>query len=151
MSENRAKVVVGGLYREHHIHDAAAMQMPGQIEEVHGAGGGEGGALMGGDAQVGQSYRGEQEHGMLQDGGGDAVEENQDGSMEREGVDDMPLDASNLGMIPAPAMGNQLTLSFQGEVYVFDSVSAEKVAALSRASFSAVESDSYWDDCLGLT
>ncbi|MQM13656.1 hypothetical protein Taro_046580 [Colocasia esculenta] len=134
MSENRAKVVVGGLYRDHHIHEAAAMQMPGQIEEVHGVGGSgaaDGGGLLGGDVQVSRSYGGEQEHGVLHDGGGDGVEENQDESVEREVVeDDMPLDASNLGMIPAPAMGNQLTLSFQGEVYVFDSVSPEKVQAV---------------------
>ncbi|KAJ0985146.1 hypothetical protein J5N97_003502 [Dioscorea zingiberensis] len=62
-------------------------------------------------------------------------EEEQDGVAEVEGMDaDQPTDLANLGdhvgLIVPPVGSNQLTLSFQGEVYVFDSVSPEKVQAV---------------------
>ncbi|XP_039131462.1 GATA transcription factor 20-like isoform X1 [Dioscorea cayenensis subsp. rotundata] len=61
--------------------------------------------------------------------------EEHDGVAEVEGMDaDHPTDLSNLGdhigLIVPPIGSNQLTLSFQGEVYVFDSVSPEKVQAV---------------------
>ncbi|KAJ0965597.1 hypothetical protein J5N97_026735 [Dioscorea zingiberensis] len=61
--------------------------------------------------------------------------EEHDGVAEVEGMDtDHPADLANLGdhigLIVPPIGSNQLTLSFQGEVYVFDSVSPEKVQAV---------------------
>lgn len=136
MSENPAK---GGLYPERHIHAqvnaAASMQLPVQIDEVHGGDGGGGYVIS--DQQMlvrqdtqGQSYGAVQDHGVHQKYGGDGMED-QNG-VERDAMEgDMPSDAGNMALIPDPGMGNQLTLSFQGEVYVFDSVSPEKVTAVS--------------------
>lgn len=121
MSENPVK---RGRYPEHHVHDqvsaAASMQIPVQIDEVHGGDGG--GAYVISDQQ---SY----DHGVHQKYGGDGMDD-QNG-VERDAMEgEMPSDAGNLAMIADPAIGNQLTLSFQGEVYVFDSVSPEKVQAV---------------------
>ncbi|CAA6672173.1 unnamed protein product [Spirodela intermedia] len=110
------------------------MQLPVQIDEVHGGDGGGGYVI--GDQQMlvrqdtqAQSYGAVQDHGVHQKYGGDGMDD-QNG-VERDGMEgDMPADAGNMGMIPDPGMGNQLTLSFQGEVYVFDSVSPEKVQAV---------------------
>ncbi|KAH7688047.1 Zinc finger NHR/GATA-type protein [Dioscorea alata] len=62
-------------------------------------------------------------------------EEEHDGVAEVEAMDaDHPTDLANLsdqiGLIVPPVASNQLTLSFQGEVYVFDSVSPDKVQAV---------------------
>ncbi|KAK8962160.1 GATA transcription factor 24 [Platanthera guangdongensis] len=69
------------------------------------------------------------------DGGGATHRMNveQDGMMEQDGPSD-PSDPGHpgdpQGMIVPHGGSNQLTLSFQGEVYVFDSVSPEKVQAV---------------------
>ncbi|KAK8936708.1 GATA transcription factor 24 [Platanthera zijinensis] len=69
------------------------------------------------------------------DGGGATQRMNveQDGMMEQDGPSD-PSDPGHpgdpQGMIVPHGGSNQLTLSFQGEVYVFDSVSPEKVQAV---------------------
>ena len=112
------------------MHDqvsaAASMQIPVQIDEVHGGDGG--GAYVISDQQ---SY----DHGVHQKYGGDGMDD-QNG-VERDAMEgEMPSDAGNLAMIADPAIGNQLTLSFQGEVYVFDSVSPEKVTALSLSTIT---------------
>ncbi|MQL90978.1 hypothetical protein Taro_023580, partial [Colocasia esculenta] len=134
MSEGHAKAAHGGLYGDHRLHNpaggAASMPLPGQIDEVHG-GGEQQQMLVPGDAHVVQGYGGEHDHGGHPNGGGEGIEEDEDGAVEREMMEaDLAPDAGHLGMIHAPGMGNQLTLSFQGEVYVFDSVSPEKVQAV---------------------
>ncbi|XP_078434387.1 GATA transcription factor 24-like [Wolffia australiana] len=135
MSENTPK---GGLYPERHIHAPvnapSSMHLPVQIDEVH-SGDGSGGFVIG-DQQMlvrqdgqGQNYGAVQDHGVHQKYGGESMED-QNG-IERDGMEgDMPSDAGNMALLPDPGMGNQLTLSFQGEVYVFDSVSPEKVQAV---------------------
>lgn len=103
----------------------ASMPMPGQI------GGGDVG--VGSDGQEILRYAREHEEN---DGGGvgHGMDEDQDGMMS-EGMDgDGPSDPGHAGdpqsMIVPHGGSNQLTLSFQGEVYVFDSVSPEKVQAV---------------------
>ncbi|CAL9078394.1 unnamed protein product [Musa textilis] len=65
---------------------------------------------------------------MEEDGAGAGAVENQGTETEQ------PSDPSRLGdaqgLMASQACGNQLTLSFQGEVFVFDFVSPEKVKAV---------------------
>ncbi|KAG0464557.1 hypothetical protein HPP92_020626 [Vanilla planifolia] len=68
-------------------------------------------------------------------GEGNGMDGDQDGVMESEGLEgDASSDLGHSGdphaMIVPHGGSNQLTLSFQGEVYVFDSVSPEKVQAV---------------------
>ncbi|KAK2983176.1 hypothetical protein RJ640_018521 [Escallonia rubra] len=65
----------------------------------------------------------------LHDGGGDAMEEMNGGV---DGVASHALYVPGAEIAPAASGGgaDQLTLSFQGEVYVFDAVSPEKVQAV---------------------
>lgn len=98
------------------------------------------GQIDGGDVGVGSAGQGilhyAREHDDNDGGGvGHGMDEDQDGMMESEGMEgDGPSDAGHpgdpQGMIVPHVGNNQLTLSFQGEVYVFDSVSPEKVQAV---------------------
>ncbi|XP_074564311.1 GATA transcription factor 24-like isoform X1 [Curcuma longa] len=120
----------------HHIHNMSAghqllpgVSLPSHVDESHAVGG-TGELIAAADALALQQYEeadcSSGSHGMEEEGVG-AVE---NGEMETEG----PSGPSHLGdtqaLVPAQAGGNQLTLSFQGEVYVFDSVSPEKVQAV---------------------
>ncbi|XP_010927253.2 GATA transcription factor 20 [Elaeis guineensis] len=137
MSENPSqptdvKPLAGGLYAAHPAPAHPAVPLPGRIDEVPGSGG-EGQLIVAADAQTIQRYAAERDQDN--DGGGDGMEEDHDGTMEGDGMEgDMPSDHANLGdphgMVAPQVAGNQLTLSFQGEVYVFDSVSPEKVQAV---------------------
>ncbi|WOL17384.1 GATA transcription factor 17 [Canna indica] len=68
--------------------------------------------------------------------GGHEVEEDQYAAGESEEMEtEEPVDTGNIGdpnrtVVPHAGGSNQLTLSFQGDVYVFDSVSPEKVQAV---------------------
>ncbi|PKU76665.1 GATA transcription factor 28 [Dendrobium catenatum] len=104
----------------------ASMTMPGQID--------------GGDVGVSSDGQGilhyTREHDENNCGGVEnGMDEDQNGMMESEGMEgDGPSDPGHpcdpQGMIVPHGGSNQLTLSFQGEVYVFDSVSPEKVQAV---------------------
>lgn len=106
-----------------HVHmlaAAAAMSLPGQID---GGQGGVGGAdptpVQVVDAQpVHVHYMQAQEEGM--------EEEQEDGGSEDMGGDG-PGEQHQVLALTRGQTANQLTLSFQGEVYVFDSVPPEKV------------------------
>ncbi|XP_008799476.1 GATA transcription factor 20 isoform X2 [Phoenix dactylifera] len=141
MSENPSqpadvKPLAGGLYPAHPAPAHPAVLIPGRIDEVPGGGGGggaEGQLIVAADAQAIQRYAAERD--QHNGGDGDGMEEDHDGAVEGEGMEgDVPSDHANLGdphEVVAPQVpGNQLTLSFQGEVYVFDSVSPEKVQAV---------------------
>ncbi|KAG0461666.1 hypothetical protein HPP92_021963 [Vanilla planifolia] len=104
----------------------ASMPLTGQIDggDVVGVSDGQGIPQYAG--VFGEKDCGGQENGMDGD---------QDGMMESEGMEgDGPPDVGHSGdphgMILPHGGSNQLTLSFQGEVYVFDSVSPEKVQAV---------------------
>lgn len=91
----------------------------------------EGHMIAAADARALQAYG----HDRENDGGGDGMEGDLDGAVDGEAMEgDVAHDHGGLGdqhaVIVAPAASNQLTLSFHGEVYVFDSVSPEKVAFL---------------------
>lgn len=135
-----AKPAAGGRFRGHHIHKPAAahqvlppVPMPVHIDDVRVVDG-ESHLIAAADAQVLQQYEEAEHHGGGV-GGGHGMEEDRDVAVEGEGMEaDGQADPSNLGdpqavMVPQVG-GNQLTLSFQGEVYVFDSVSPEKVQAV---------------------
>ncbi|PKA52882.1 GATA transcription factor 24 [Apostasia shenzhenica] len=104
------------------------MPLPGQIDD--------------GDVGVASDGNGMTQHAGEHDendGGGSAVHagmvEGEEGVMEGEEMEgDGPSDPGHMvdpqGMIAPHGGSNQLTLSFQGEVYVFDSVSPEKVRAV---------------------
>ena len=88
------------------------------------SGTGEGHMIAAADARAIQGYGHDKDSG----GGCDGMEEAVDG----EGVEgDAPADHGDLGnphaLVVPPVASNQLTLSFHREVYVFDSVSPEKV------------------------
>ncbi|CAL9171102.1 unnamed protein product [Musa hybrid cultivar] len=91
------------------------------------SGTGEGHMIAAADARAIQGYGHDKDSG----GGCDGMEEAVDG----EGVEgDAPADHGDLGnphaLVVPPVASNQLTLSFHREVYVFDSVSPEKVQAV---------------------
>ncbi|KAI3974489.1 hypothetical protein MKX01_017982 [Papaver californicum] len=115
-------------------------RMPGQINEVHIT-----------DESLSDSQTLHHVHYMQQNhivnhgnngNGGSVMEEDQDDGAGSEGMEaEVPVNdhTGHLADIHGTTMarnngigghGNQLTLSFQGEVYVFDSVSPEKVQAV---------------------
>ncbi|XP_042442543.1 GATA transcription factor 17-like [Zingiber officinale] len=110
---------------------------PGQASDlktdhlVRQPAGGEGHLIAAADARALQSYGHDRGNG----GAGDGMEEDLDGAVEGEAMEgDVGHDHGGLGdqnaIIVPPVASNQLTLSFHGEVYVFDSVSPEKVQAV---------------------
>ncbi|WOL05518.1 GATA transcription factor 20 [Canna indica] len=118
-------------FPDHHIHNPAAdhqhaLAMPAHVD-------GHGGELIAAaDAQALQQYH-EADHSS--GSGGQGMDEDGVGAVENEGMEtEGPSDPGHLGdahALIAPQVGaNQLTLSFQGDVYVFDSVSPEKVQAV---------------------
>ncbi|WOL18302.1 GATA transcription factor 20 [Canna indica] len=120
----------------HPIHNTAGdhqvlpgMVLPAQIDDSR-AGGCSGELIAAADAQTLQQYH-EADHSS----GSHGMEEDGVGAIENEGMEtEGPSDPSHLGdahtLIASQVGGNQLTLSFQGEVFVFDSVSPEKVQAV---------------------
>lgn len=109
----------------HHIQNPAVehqdfrVQMEDRVGELIAAA----------DAQALQDYH---DAGHSSGSGGHGMDEDGVGVVENEGMEaEGPSDPSHLGdpqaMVAPQAGTNQLTLSFQGEVYVFDSVSPEKV------------------------
>lgn len=93
------------------------------------SGAGEGHMITAADARAIQAYGHDKDSG----GGCDGMEEeNLGGAVDGEGVEgDALADHGDLGnphaLVVPPVASNQLTLSFHREVYVFDSVSPEKV------------------------
>ncbi|KAG6472483.1 hypothetical protein ZIOFF_069947 [Zingiber officinale] len=119
---------------------------PGQASDlktdhlVRQPAGGEGHLIAAADARALQSYGNDRGNG----GAGDGMEEDLDGAVEGEAMEgDVGHDHGGLGdqnaIIVPPVASNQLTLSFHGEVYVFDSVSPEKVTVLPAVSRSPVQ------------
>ncbi|THU57587.1 hypothetical protein C4D60_Mb03t05090 [Musa balbisiana] len=96
------------------------------------SGAGEGHMITAADARAIQAYGHDKDSG----GGCDGMEEeNLGGAVDGEGVEgDALADHGDLGnphaLVVPPVASNQLTLSFHREVYVFDSVSPEKVQAV---------------------
>lgn len=86
-----------------------------------------------------QHYMEEHDHGMHHLSNGGSMDEDHDEGATGEGMEgDVQADPGNLadgrGGLNVPAGGdnqNQLTLSFQGQVFVYDSVSPEKVIPFS--------------------
>ncbi|XP_008781789.1 GATA transcription factor 20-like isoform X2 [Phoenix dactylifera] len=143
MSENPnppvdVKPAAGGRFPGHHIHKPVAahhvlpvVAMPAQVDDGRG-GGGESQLIAAADAQALQQYEAAEHHIGV---GVHGMEEDRDVAGDGEGMEtDGLVDPSNIGdpqaVIAHQVGGNQLTLSFQGEVYVFDSVSPEKVQAV---------------------
>lgn len=111
--------------------------------------------LHGGDAQMHMTeaeqqmhvhYMHDQNQGMHHMSNGNGIDdEHDDGTAGAgEGIDEeLHNDPGNISdnhgamMVPS-ADNNQLTLSFQGQVYVFDSVSPEKVTLLSSSSLFVI-------------
>lgn len=90
------------------------------------------------EQQMHAHYLHEQSHGMHHMSNGNGMEdEHDDGVAGGEGMDgELHNDPGNVsdthgGLMVANADNNQLTLSFQGQVYVFDSVSPEKASPFS--------------------
>ncbi|XP_010276695.1 PREDICTED: GATA transcription factor 28 isoform X2 [Nelumbo nucifera] len=111
----------------------AVMHIPGQIDSVHGSAP----QIHVAEGQHMQMhYMQEHEQALHHNSNGSGMEDDQDDGAGSEGMEaDVPSDHGALSdphgsMPPRSHGGNQLTLSFQGEVYVFDSVSAEKVQAV---------------------
>lgn len=107
---------------------------------VRQSAGGEGHLIAAADARALQSYGHDRGNGAA----GDGMEEDLDGAVEGEAMEgDVAHDHGGLGdqnaIIVPPVASNQLTLSFHGEVYVFDSVSPEKVTVLRAVSGSPVD------------
>ncbi|XP_020091012.1 GATA transcription factor 17-like [Ananas comosus] len=108
---------------------AAVPLLPPQIDDVRG--GGDAHMVAGGAAAEAHPMQRYEHHNGGGDGGGmeEDEEEDHDGAMEAVAMDADAVHDSHV--MVAPTMGNnQLTLSFQGEAYVFDSVSPEKVQAV---------------------
>ncbi|XP_020103510.1 GATA transcription factor 20-like isoform X2 [Ananas comosus] len=122
MSENpnpaaEAKPGSGGRFSGHHGHIPAGVG--GGVEEAQ--------LIAAADAQGIERYE-EAEDSIGRGGGGGGHGEGE--GMEVDGPCDPGHSGEHHGML-APHVGdNQLTLSFQGEVYVFDSVTPEKVQAV---------------------
>ncbi|XP_058113616.1 GATA transcription factor 24-like isoform X2 [Magnolia sinica] len=130
MGENNSNVDVkvqeghGNAGSGDHVHmlaAAAAMSLPGQIDDQAGSGSNPQPIQVVGLQPVQVHYM--QEHGDGDHDGGDGSE-----GMETEAPPEQQQQHQHGAMISRTA--SQLTLSFQGEVYVFDSVSAEKVQAV---------------------
>ncbi|KAG1364146.1 GATA transcription factor 17 [Cocos nucifera] len=145
MSENPnppvdVKPAAYGRLSGYHIHKPVVahqvlpvVAMPVQIDGGRGVGE-ESHLIAAADAQAFQQYEEAEHHGGGV-GGGHGMEEDGDVAVDGEAMEaDGQADPGNLGdpqAVIAPQVGgNQLTLSFQGEVYVFDSVSPEKVQAV---------------------
>lgn len=114
-----------------------SMPIQGQIGDVHvSTAGGSGGV---GEVQVAADEQAIHRYGDGESGGVEGMDEDH----EREHDGELPSDSAHFGdphaAIAPQVGGNQLTLSFQGEVYVFDSVSPEKVKTLSILSKFAVD------------
>ncbi|CAL9136735.1 unnamed protein product [Musa acuminata var. zebrina] len=112
------------LADEHHV--LPSVILPAQIDDPSAVGR-SGELIAAADAQTLQQYH-EADHSS----GSHGMEEDGVGAVENEGMEtEEPADPSHLGdahgLIAPQVGGNQLTLSFQGEVFVFDSVSPEKV------------------------
>ncbi|KAJ8628885.1 hypothetical protein MRB53_022208 [Persea americana] len=110
-----------------HVHmlaAAAAMSMPGQIDDGQvGVGSVEPSPIQVVDAQpIHVHYMQASDAGMEEDGDDGGGSEGMEG--------DMPPEQQQVGVVTRSQVANQLTLSFQGEVYVFDSVPPEKVQAV---------------------
>lgn len=108
-------------------HLAPGVHLPGQasVGDVPGAGSGGGGGERGDPGGGGVAEPDE--------GGG---EDGEDGGLDMVAVD--APDAAEYGavaLVPSPGT-NQLMLSFQGEVYVFHSVTPEKVSESFRGLYS---------------
>lgn len=96
------------------------MPVQGQISDVHAgtaAGGG------GGDGHMIAGEHGIQRYGDLEGSGVEGMDADRDHEQNHDVGDPHTAIAPQIG-------SNQLTLSFQGEVYVFDSVSPDKVVFL---------------------
>ncbi|XP_043713884.1 GATA transcription factor 28-like isoform X2 [Telopea speciosissima] len=110
----------------------SVMHLPGQIGDAHG---GDPPLHVAESQPMHMHYIQEHEHAQ-QHNNGNAMDDDQEDGGGSEGMEgDVPSDHGNSsdphGSMPSRGHGgNQLTLSFQGEVYVFDSVSAEKVQAV---------------------
>ncbi|URD86053.1 gata transcription factor [Musa troglodytarum] len=112
------------LADEHHV--LPSVILPAQIDDPSAVGR-SGELIAAADAQTLQQYH-EADHSS----GSHGMEEDGVGAVENEGMEtEEQADPSHLGdaqgLIAPQVGGNQLTLSFQGEVFVFDSVSPEKV------------------------
>ncbi|RWW11359.1 hypothetical protein GW17_00025037 [Ensete ventricosum] len=112
------------LADEHHV--LPSVILPAQIDDPSAVGR-SGELIAAADAQTLQQYH-EADHSS----GSHGIEEDGVGAVDNEGMEtEEPADPSHLGdahgLIAPQVGGNQLTLSFQGEVFVFDSVSPEKV------------------------
>lgn len=95
-----------------------------------------------------QHYMQEHDHGMHHMSNGGSMDEDHDEGGSGEGMEgDVQADPGNLadsrGALTVQPGGsdnqNQLTLSFQGQVYVFDSVSPEKVIVFLPLFLSSVQ------------
>ncbi|XP_043710433.1 GATA transcription factor 24-like [Telopea speciosissima] len=107
------------------------MHLPGQIDKVHG---GNPPLPVAEPQPMDMHYMQEHDHAQHHNNGND-IDDQEDGGGSEGLEGDVPSDHGNLsdphGSRPSRVHGgNQLTLSFQGEVYVFDSVSAETVQAV---------------------
>ncbi|KAH9297124.1 hypothetical protein KI387_028806 [Taxus chinensis] len=115
-----------------HIHD---MHMQGQIEgAVHGHP--EAQAQGADPGQLHMHYMHEHAHSLHHSDDNGIGDEQDEGGGDNDGMEaDIPSSGGNLGdsqvIVPVrPQATNQLTLSYQGEVYVFDSVPPEKVQSV---------------------
>ncbi|XVE49456.1 hypothetical protein DITRI_Ditri01bG0084100 [Diplodiscus trichospermus] len=109
------------------MYTSGAMNMQQNLEEGHddvasAGGGGGGGGGEGGEESVDNPQIGYQESGGIVTVMNNGMEEAPHANIYGQG--------SDLTVVPGNAGADQLTLSFQGEVYVFDSVSPDKVQAV---------------------
>eukprot|EP01018_Ginkgo_biloba_P039829 Gb_21624 [translate_table: standard] len=124
-----------------HMHD---MHMQGQIEgDLHGHPEAQ---VHGGDhGHLHMHYMHEHGHSLHHNEDNGLGEEQDEGGGDNDGMEgDVPSDGGNLGdpqvVVPVRTQGtNQLTLSYQGEVYVFDTVPPEKNREPRQAARSVVQ------------
>lgn len=112
-----------------HVHmlaAAAALSMPGQIDGLQrGGAAAEPPLIQVVAAHPIQTHYGQQQVGIEEEEGGDG---GSDGGAGEGMVVEVPAqEEQQVGVTTRSQTANQLTLSFQGEVYMFDSVSPEKV------------------------
>lgn len=107
-----------------HVHmlAAAAMSLPGQVDD------GQGGGVA--EAQPIQVVDAQPIHVHYMQASGDGMDEDADDGGGSEGMEGDVAPEQQVGVVTRSQVANQLTLSFQGEVYVFDSVPPEKVVFL---------------------
>lgn len=118
----------------HHVHHMSAdhhalpvVALPANVGDAYAIGGGNGELIAAADAQAWQQF----EEADCSSGS-NRMEEQGIGVVENEEMEaERPPGPNHLGdtpaAVPAQAGRNQLTLSFQDAVYVFDSVSVDKV------------------------